>query len=41
MRQPMRVQLLCLLDLVLAVVFVLNALADLRGWLEIRWKWLR
>ena len=41
MRQPMRVQLLCLLDLVLAVVFVLNALADLRDWLEIRWKWLR
>jgi hypothetical protein len=37
MRQPMRIQLLCLLDLVLAVLFVLNALIDLRNWLEL-WR---
>jgi hypothetical protein len=36
MRQPLRVQVLCLLDLALAVVFVLNALSDLREWLESR-----
>jgi hypothetical protein len=36
MRQPLRLQVLCLLNLVLAVVFVLNALADLRGWLQMR-----
>jgi hypothetical protein len=36
MRQPMRVQILCLLDAVLAAMFVLNALADLRRWLEAR-----
>jgi hypothetical protein len=35
-RQPMRVQVLCLLDAVLAAMFVLNALADLRRWLEKR-----
>ena len=29
MRQPLRVQILCLLDAVLAVIFVLNALSDL------------
>jgi len=36
MRQSMRVQVLCLLDLVLAVMFVLNALTDLRDWLAKR-----
>ena len=36
MRQPLRLQVLCLLNLVLAVLFVLNALADLRGWLQMR-----
>ena len=36
MRQTLRVQILCLLDLVFAVVFVLNALSDLREWLEMR-----
>jgi hypothetical protein len=36
MRQPLRVQVVCLLDLVLAVTFVLNALADLRDWLAMR-----
>jgi hypothetical protein len=36
MRQPLRVQVLCLLDMVLAVVFVLNALSDLREGLEAR-----
>jgi hypothetical protein len=35
-RQPERVQALCLLDLVLAVVFVMNGLLDLRGWFERR-----
>ena len=32
MRQSLQVQLLCLLDLCLAVVFLLNALGDLRDW---------
>jgi hypothetical protein len=36
MRQPMRVQLLCLVDLGLGIVFVLNAIGDLRDWLEVR-----
>ena len=36
MRQPLQVQILCLLNLVLAVVFVLNSLADVRGWLATR-----
>jgi hypothetical protein len=36
MRQPLRVQVLCLLDVALTVLFVLNALSDLREWLEIR-----
>jgi hypothetical protein len=35
-RQSTRVQVLCLVDLVLSVVFVLNALADMRDWLEMR-----
>ena len=35
-RQPLRVQVLCLLDVVLAVLFVLNALSDLKEWLESR-----
>ncbi len=39
MRQPLRVQVLCMLDLALAVVFVLNALSDLREWLESRRRW--
>jgi hypothetical protein len=36
LRQPMRVQVLCLLDAALAAVFLLNALADLRKWPEMR-----
>jgi hypothetical protein len=36
MRQPLRMQLLCLLDLGLSVVFVLNALGDLRDWFASR-----
>jgi hypothetical protein len=36
MRQPLPVQVLCLLDLLLAVVFALNALLDLQGWLRMR-----
>jgi hypothetical protein len=36
MRQPLRVQVLCLLDLVLGVVFFFNALADLQRWLQSR-----
>jgi hypothetical protein len=35
-RQPLRVQILCLLDVVLTVMFVLNALSDLRDRLERR-----
>lgn len=35
-RQPVRVQILCMLDVVLAVLFLLNALSDLRDWLELR-----
>jgi hypothetical protein len=34
--QPLRVQILCLLDLVLAVLFVLNALSDASKWFESR-----
>ena len=34
MRQPTIVQMLCLLDLLLAVVFVVNALQDARAWFE-------
>jgi hypothetical protein len=36
MRQTLRVQLLCLLDGALIAVFVLNALSDLRDWLQMR-----
>jgi hypothetical protein len=36
MRQPLAVQVLCLLDLLLAVVFVLNVLLDLQGWSAMR-----
>ena len=36
MRQPMRMQILCLLDFALLVVFFLNALADLQRWLRSR-----
>ena len=36
MRQPLRVQALCLLELLLAITFVLNALADMREWLAMR-----
>jgi hypothetical protein len=36
MRQSLRIQILCLLDLVLAALFVLNALADLQAWLRSR-----
>jgi hypothetical protein len=33
-RQPLRVQLLLLLDAAIAVLFLLNALSDLREWLQ-------
>jgi hypothetical protein len=36
MRQPLSVQVLCLLNVALAVVFILNALGDLRDWLQVR-----
>ena len=36
MRQSLLVQILCLLNLALAAVFVVNALGDLQGWLEMR-----
>jgi hypothetical protein len=36
MRQPLRVQLLCMATLGLAIVFVLNAAGDLRDWLAAR-----
>jgi hypothetical protein len=36
MRQPVKVQILCLVDLCLAVVFLLNAVGDLRDSLEAR-----
>jgi hypothetical protein len=36
MRQPQRVQLLCLANLGLVAVFVLNALGDLRDWFAMR-----
>jgi hypothetical protein len=35
-RQPLRVQVLCLFDLALGVVFVLNGLADVREWMQRR-----
>jgi hypothetical protein len=35
-RQPLRVQVLCLFDLALGVVFVLNGLADVREWTQRR-----
>jgi hypothetical protein len=37
LRQPLTVQVLCIADAALGVVFVLNALGDLRDWLA----WLR
>jgi len=36
MRQPLKVQLLCLVDLVIGVVFFFNALSDLQQWLRMR-----
>jgi hypothetical protein len=39
MRQPLRVQVLCMLDMALGVVFLLNALSDLQGWLQRRRRW--
>ena len=36
MRQPLRIQLLCLLDVVVLVLFVLSALADVRDQSEMR-----
>jgi hypothetical protein len=36
MRQPLAVQVLCLLDMALLVVFVLNGLADVREWMQAR-----
>jgi hypothetical protein len=35
-RQPTKVQILCMVEVVLAAMFVLNALSDLRDWLEAR-----
>jgi len=35
-RQTEKVQMFCLLDFVLAVMFVLNALQDVRGWFAMR-----
>jgi hypothetical protein len=35
-RQPLTLQLLCLVDLVLIVVFVVNALGDLLEWKRMR-----
>lgn len=36
MRQPLRVQVLCLLDIVVFIVFVTNALADVRDQSKMR-----
>jgi hypothetical protein len=36
MRQPLRVQVLCLLDVVVLLLFFLNAMADLRDQSEMR-----
>jgi hypothetical protein len=36
LRHSLRVQVLCLLELLLAMIFAFNASADLKGWLEIR-----
>jgi hypothetical protein len=36
MRQPLRIQLLCLANLGLVIVFMLNAAGDLRDWLAVR-----
>ena len=36
MRQPLRVQVLCLLDIVVFLVFVTNAMADVRDQSEMR-----
>ncbi len=36
LRQPVIVQMLCLLDLLLAAVFVVNGLQDTRAWIERR-----
>jgi hypothetical protein len=35
-RQPLCVQVLCLVDLALGAVFVLNGLADVREWMQRR-----
>jgi hypothetical protein len=35
-RMPLRIQILCLLDVVLGVLFGLNALSDLHEWLAMR-----
>jgi hypothetical protein len=35
-RQPETVQLLCLVDVVLFVIFALNAAADVRAWMQMR-----
>jgi hypothetical protein len=36
MRQPLKVQLLCLVDLVIGVLFFFNALSDFQQWLRMR-----
>jgi hypothetical protein len=36
MRQSMKVQLLCLIDLVICVIFFFNALSDLQQWAQMR-----
>lgn len=38
-RQPLWVQVLCLVDGALGVLFVLNLLSDLRAWLQMRRQW--
>lgn len=36
MRQPLTVQVFCMADAALAILFLLNALTDLRDWLAMR-----
>ena len=36
MRQPLGVQMFCLLDLLLAALFFFNALSDLQRWMQTR-----
>jgi hypothetical protein len=36
LRQPLSVQVLCLLDAFLSIVFLFNALSDLKQWFQMR-----